>query len=126
MEPKKPNKTKPIGVRLNIAQFEFIKWREKIETAQGVINFLIDEYYWRFKIPSLQQQQENISHTMKPCLMCQNLFTYKKPSAKFCSVNCRVLWNRKNGKRKEITVIQMQVLYNSILKLLADNNITPK
>ena len=54
MEPKK---TKPLSIRLNIAQLDFIKGREKIETVQGVVDFLIHDYYWKFKSTSLPQAE---------------------------------------------------------------------
>ena len=52
---------------------------------------------------------------MKQCLQCEKEFDGKRDSAKFCTVNCRVKWNRKNGKKSDIKPIQMQVLYNQIL-----------
>jgi hypothetical protein len=38
---------------------------------------------------------------MKQCLQCKKEFQSKKDTAKYCSVSCRVMWNRKNGKKKQ-------------------------
>lgn len=66
---------------------------------------------------------------MKQCLQCEKQFDAKRDAAKFCSVNCRVKWNRKNGKKSEIKPLQMQVLYNQILdavnKIGQNNGLPP-
>lgn len=63
---------------------------------------------------------------MKDCLQCQKPYEAKKETSKFCSTNCRVKWNRKNGNKKEISTLEMKVLYNAMLELLdkAKNNVT--
>lgn len=53
---------------------------------------------------------------MKECLKCGKQFDAKKPTRKFCSDSCRVMYNRKHGKKKEIQVWQMKVLYDSMLE----------
>jgi len=50
------------------------------------------------------------------CLNCQKDFSPKKATAKYCSDSCRVMYNRKNGKKKAVTSVQMQALYNSMME----------
>lgn len=59
---------------------------------------------------------------MKECLNCKKGFEQKKETKKFCSDSCRVMWNRKHGKKGAIKPIQMQVLYNSILEAVGKIN----
>jgi hypothetical protein len=44
-------RTDPTGVRFDIKQLEFLKEREKLETSQQVINFLLEDYYMRSRYP---------------------------------------------------------------------------
>ena len=52
------------------------------------------------------------------CLQCQKELVGKRDTAKYCSDNCRVKWNRKNVTKKDITKVQIQVLYNEILEMV--------
>lgn len=54
------------------------------------------------------------------CLNCSKEFHPKKETRKYCSDSCRVMYNRKHGKKNPITKGQLQVVYNAILELLAD------
>jgi len=38
---------------------------------------------------------------MKECLWCKKEFQEKKPTAKYCSTSCRVMFNHKRGKMKD-------------------------
>lgn len=42
----------------------------------------------------------------------------ERDGKKFCSTSCRVMYNRKHGKKNTITPVQMQVMYNSILEAI--------
>lgn len=56
---------------------------------------------------------------MKNCLQCKKDFESKREAGKFCSTSCRVMWNRKNGKKGEkgLTELQqMKVMYNSLME----------
>lgn len=55
---------------------------------------------------------------MKECLWCKEEYEPKREASKFCSTSCRVMWNRKYGKKNQVTPVQIQVLYNSILDVL--------
>jgi hypothetical protein len=59
---------------------------------------------------------------MKECLQCKKEFDAKRDSAKYCSDNCRVKWNRKNAVKKDISPVQLQVLYNSLLEMVGKIN----
>lgn len=59
---------------------------------------------------------------MKECLHCSKGFEPKKPTRKFCSDSCRVMYNRKHGKKGEIKPFQMQVMYNQIMEAVAKIN----
>lgn len=61
---------------------------------------------------------------MKECLWCKKEFQEKKPTAKYCSTSCRVMFNKKHGKKNELKPFQMQVLYNQIME--AVNGINQK
>ena len=39
---------------------------------------------------------------MKECLHCKKEFEEKRESAKFCSTSCRVMYNRKHGKKERL------------------------
>lgn len=55
---------------------------------------------------------------MKECLNCKKEYEAKRPHAKFCSVNCRVQYNRTHPK-DVITKTQVQVLYNQMLEMMS-------
>lgn len=59
---------------------------------------------------------------MKECLWCKEPFEQKKETKKFCSTSCRVMFNKKFGKKDEIKPFQMQVLYNQILEVVEKMN----
>jgi len=52
---------------------------------------------------------------MKECLNCKKEFEPKKPHGKFCSVNCRVSYNRKSSQKTELVSPCMQEMFNSIM-----------
>jgi hypothetical protein len=43
-------KTKPTGVRFDPEKLKLIMRREKLETPQAVVTFLIDAYWWQNKL----------------------------------------------------------------------------
>ncbi len=59
---------------------------------------------------------------MKECLQCKKQFEAKREdTAKFCSANCRVKWNKKNGgkkKKQDTANVTSQVLMNKVLDML--------
>lgn len=55
---------------------------------------------------------------MKECLWCKKEYEPKKDTSKFCSTSCRVMYNRKYGKKNQVTAIQVQVLYNAFLEAI--------
>ena len=59
---------------------------------------------------------------MKECLNCNKSFDEKRDSAKYCSGNCRVKWNRKNPKKeKKLSELQqIKVMYNILIKKIDD------
>ena len=71
---KESYKTRPIGVRFEIDKLDFIKGREKIETGQKVIDFLLNKYWWdnRTAVPThrnappLELKEETIQSTQIP------------------------------------------------------------
>jgi hypothetical protein len=62
---------------------------------------------------------------MKECLNCKTPYEAKRESSKFCSTNCRVMWNRKNPKNV-ITKVQAQVLYNEMMAFFRNQESTKK
>lgn len=43
---KTGKKTKASSVRLNIKHLEFVKEKEKLETVQQVVDFLLERFFW--------------------------------------------------------------------------------
>lgn len=61
----------------------------------------------------------------KNCLKCEKSFEAEKETAKYCSVSCRVMYNRNNPKpKKEFSdpLVQAQVLYNAVLEMVGKVN----
>ena len=59
---------------------------------------------------------------MKKCLQCEKEYEAKRPTSKFCSDNCRVIYHRKHKDKKETGVIgkvELKVLYDTILDLVS-------
>lgn len=56
---------------------------------------------------------------MKQCLFCSKEFEPQRTTAKYCSDNCRVKWNKKNKteKSQKDTSLQMQVILNTVTKI---------
>lgn len=48
---KVATKTAPMTIRLDTDKFEFVKTREKLSTAQQVSDFLLNKYWWEWKVP---------------------------------------------------------------------------
>lgn len=48
---KESNKTKPTGIRFDIEKLELVKHREKLNTNQKVVDFLLNRYWWEYKLP---------------------------------------------------------------------------
>jgi hypothetical protein len=59
---------------------------------------------------------------MIKCLYCEDEFEPKRETAKYCSDSCRVMYNRKHGKKNAVTKFQMQTLYNEIRSMVNDLN----
>lgn len=47
---KESTKSKPTGVRFDIEKSDFVKGREKLNTFQKVVDFLLNKYWWDHKI----------------------------------------------------------------------------
>lgn len=58
---------------------------------------------------------------VRVCLECKNEYEAKRETSKFCSDNCRVKWNNKNGKKNKVEIkpYQMQSLYNDMKEVLS-------
>lgn len=44
-------KTNPTGIRFDLEKVAFIKQREKLSSNQQVVDFLLNSYWWQWKIP---------------------------------------------------------------------------
>lgn len=47
---KESTKSKPTGVRFDLEQLEYVKGREKLKTNQKVVDFLLNKYWWEYKV----------------------------------------------------------------------------
>jgi hypothetical protein len=64
---------------------------------------------------------------VKKCLKCNKNFEAKKETAKYCSVSCRVMFNRKVDKNEKVEkekslLMQTQVLLNSVVEMVGKIN----
>ena len=48
---KESTKSKPTGVRFDLEKSEFVKKREKLNTFQKVVDFLLNKYWWENRMP---------------------------------------------------------------------------
>lgn len=48
---KESTKSKPTGIRFDLEKVEFVKIREKLNTYQKVVDFLLNKFWWEHKIP---------------------------------------------------------------------------
>jgi len=48
---RKTTRTTPTGIRFDLEKLSFILANEKLETRQGVVDFLMDSYWWKNKSP---------------------------------------------------------------------------
>lgn len=66
---------------------------------------------------------------MKECLWCKKEFQEKKPTAKYCSTSCRVMFNHKRGKIKgnvrEDVLVNMMTEMNKKLMAQIENAAFP-
>jgi hypothetical protein len=63
----------------------------------------------------------------RKCLKCNKEFEAKKETAKYCSVSCRVMFNRKVDKKEKVEkekslLMQTQVLLNSVVEMVGKIN----
>jgi hypothetical protein len=47
---KESNKSKPSGVRFDLEKVEFLKKKENLNTFQKVVDFLLNKYWWEYKV----------------------------------------------------------------------------
>jgi hypothetical protein len=52
-------KTNPTSIRFDVEKFDFIKESEKLGTAQKVVDFLLDKYWWETKTVKTTQMPPN-------------------------------------------------------------------
>lgn len=57
---------------------------------------------------------------MKECLYCKKEFEPITERRKFCKDSCRVMYNRKYGKKDEIKPFQMKALYNELMEAISE------
>jgi len=44
------NKSKPIGIRFDLEKLDFVKTKEGLNTNQKVIDFLLNDYWWKYRV----------------------------------------------------------------------------
>lgn len=52
------------------------------------------------------------------CINCNKDYEATKPTRRYCSDSCRVMWNRKNGKKDVSEKVAMKVLINQLIEKL--------
>lgn len=48
---KESTKSSPSGVRFDLEKLAFIQKRENLPTKQKVVDFLLNDYWWKWKVP---------------------------------------------------------------------------
>ena len=48
---KESTKSKPSGIRFDLEKLELVQSREKLNTKQKVVDFLLNRYWWEHKLP---------------------------------------------------------------------------
>lgn len=67
---------------------------------------------------------------MKECLWCKKEFQEKKPTAKYCSTSCRVMFNHKRGKlkgkvRDDVIITMMTEMNNKLMTQIENASFPP-
>ena len=81
---KESTKSNPSGIRFDLEKVQFVKDKEKLNTYQKVVDFLLNKYWWEFKVakptykesPPLELKEEIKSNPITPI---------KKPLCQFDS-----------------------------------------
>lgn len=53
----KANKSKPFSIRVDLEKFGFVKNREKLESGQQVVDYLLNKYWWENKMPHVTPKE---------------------------------------------------------------------
>lgn len=53
----KANKSNPFSIRVDLEKFGFVKYREKLESGQQVVDFLLNKYWWEHKMPHVTPKE---------------------------------------------------------------------
>ncbi len=54
---RKGNKTSPFGCRFDIEKLDFIQKRERLESYQKVVDFLLNKYWWEHKVATVTAKE---------------------------------------------------------------------
>jgi hypothetical protein len=54
---RKRLKSEPVGIRFDEEKLKFIKSREKLETNQRVVDFILNKYWWENKLPHVTAKE---------------------------------------------------------------------
>lgn len=53
----KASKSKPFSIRVDLEKFGFVKNREKLESGQQVVDYLLNKYWWENKLPHVTPKE---------------------------------------------------------------------
>ncbi len=53
----KANKSNPFSIRVDLEKFDFVKKREKLDTGQQTVDFLLNKYWWENKLPHITAKE---------------------------------------------------------------------
>lgn len=54
---KESAKSTPSGIRFDLDKLAFVQKRENLPTKQKVVDFLLNEYWWKWKVPTVTAKE---------------------------------------------------------------------
>jgi hypothetical protein len=98
---KESTKSTPSGIRFDLEKLAFIQKRENLSTKQKVVDFLLNDYWWKWKNP-IVTAKETPPLTLKAEPAETPMFSVKpQQSANYAPIPLPVLMNSYFEKKRE-------------------------
>ena len=113
---RKTTRTSPTGIRFDIEKLSFISEAEKLETKQQVVDFLMDNYWWRNVVPvtnkSVSQPVSKNDSIRQPAVVLSTYETYLSEISESQSIQSIELTIAAIKAEKSLTLPEKTNLYN--------------
>lgn len=81
---KESTKSTPSGIRFDLEKLAFIQKRENLATKQKVVDFLLNDYWWKWKVPIVTAKEAppldlKLQDTPKPPIQNKPVIQRKTP-----------------------------------------------